>query len=155
MQKIYTEVTDRILAELERGFVPWRRDWASVSGGMPMNAITSHHYRGVNVPLLWVAQQKHQWPTLKFLTYRQASELKAQVRGGSKAAVIVFTKKLEIEDKATGEKKTIAILKTFRVFNIAQCDNLPENVTAPVDRRVVNPDSVILRLMPLCLPLMS
>src|SRR5262249_39304211 len=129
MQRIYQDITDRILAELERGVAPWRRDWASVGGGMPMDAITSHQYRGVNIPLLWVAQQRHQWPTLKFLTYRQASDLKAQVRGGSKATVVVFSKKLEIEDKATGEKKTIPILKTFRVFNIAQCDNLPENLT--------------------------
>lgn len=131
MQKLYNEITDTILGQLERGVVPWRRSWAGGDTGIPANAISGHRYKGVNIPLLWLAQQRNNWPTLKFITYKQAKEAGGQVRGAQKSTAIVFTKPLEIEDKTTGEKKTILLLRGFRLFNIAQCDGLPEKITNP------------------------
>lgn len=131
MQKLYNEITDAILGQLERGVVPWRRNWVGANTGIPANAISGHRYRGVNVPLLWLAQQRNNWPTLKFLTYKQAKEAGGQVRVGQKSTAIVFTKPLEIDDKTTGEKKTVPLLRGFRVFNIAQCDGLPEKIANP------------------------
>jgi antirestriction protein ArdC len=142
MKQIYQQVTDTILAALQEGVVPWRKDWTSTDPGIPMNAVSGHRYRGVNVPLLWIAQQKHGWPTLKFLTYRQASELGARVRMGSKSTAIVFTKQLEIDDRDhPGQKKTIPLLRRFRVFDIAQCDGLADKIIAPeAARKPINPD---------------
>jgi antirestriction protein ArdC len=131
MNKLYSDITDAILAQLEKGVVPWRRNWVGANTGIPANAISGYRYRGVNVPLLWLAQQRNNWPTLKFLTYKQAREAGGRVRGGQKATAIVFTKALEIEDKTTGEKKTVPLLRGFRVFNIAKCDGLPEKITNP------------------------
>ena len=55
--KLYQEVTDRILAELETGAAPWLCPWtkskANGTGIMPSNAITSRSYHGINVLILW------------------------------------------------------------------------------------------------------
>jgi antirestriction protein ArdC len=59
------------------------------------------------------------------MTYRQAVELGAQVRGGEKGTTVVFTKKLRIKDKDTEEEKNIGMLRTYVVFNSAQIDGLP------------------------------
>jgi antirestriction protein ArdC len=143
MQQIYQKVTDTILAALQEGVVPWRKDWTGTDTGIPMNAVSGHRYRGVNVPLLWLAQQRHGSPTLRFLTYKQAREAGGQVRGGAKSTAIVFTKQLEVEDKDhPGEKKIIPLLRGFRVFNLAQCNGLPEKIIAPLAaRKPINADA--------------
>ena len=55
---IYTETTDRIVAELEVGRVPWVQPWdasACHGPGLPRNALTRSRYSGINVLLLWGA----------------------------------------------------------------------------------------------------
>lgn len=46
---VYEQVTERILAELEAGVVPWRKPWV---GGGPINVRNGRPYRGINVFLL-------------------------------------------------------------------------------------------------------
>jgi len=48
---IYQQVTDRIVASLEAGTVPWRKPWRT-AGGMPRSMSTGRRYQGVNVMLL-------------------------------------------------------------------------------------------------------
>ena len=56
---LYSQVTDRIIAELERGIVPWVQPWGSEEGGtglgLPRNARTAKAYSGINILLLWDA----------------------------------------------------------------------------------------------------
>src|SRR5258707_10424595 len=47
----YQQVTDRIIAGLEAGTVPWRRPWRT-AGGMPRSMSTGRRYQGVSVMLL-------------------------------------------------------------------------------------------------------
>jgi antirestriction protein ArdC len=51
---LYQEITDKIIAQLEAGRVPWVQPWgtaaAKASLTMPKNAATQRHYSGVNVP---------------------------------------------------------------------------------------------------------
>jgi len=50
----YTEVTARILAELERGALPWVKPWSATPGAnVPCHAGTNRPYSGCNVILLW------------------------------------------------------------------------------------------------------
>jgi N-terminal domain of anti-restriction factor ArdC len=54
---LYTEVTARIVAELEAGAPPWIRPWSATAGtNTPCNASTNRPYSGCNVVLLWMAQ---------------------------------------------------------------------------------------------------
>lgn len=52
---LYQEVTNRIIAELEQGHVPWVQPWASTpaSLGLPKNAATKRNYTGINILILW------------------------------------------------------------------------------------------------------
>ena len=53
---LYTQVTARILAELEKGALPWVKPWSATPGAnMPCNATTNRPYSGTNVILLWIA----------------------------------------------------------------------------------------------------
>ena len=48
-------ITNRIVAMLEAGTVPWHKPWANRQTGadaFPRNAITKRHYRGINVFIL-------------------------------------------------------------------------------------------------------
>jgi antirestriction protein ArdC len=58
---VYESVTERILAELEAGVVPWRKPWV---GGGPINVRNGRAYRGINVFLLALqARSDPRWGT--------------------------------------------------------------------------------------------
>ncbi|MDO9441756.1 MAG: ArdC-like ssDNA-binding domain-containing protein, partial [Beijerinckiaceae bacterium] len=48
---LYSEVTNRIVAELEEGRLPWVQPWDSAACGctMPQNGGTGRKYSGINV----------------------------------------------------------------------------------------------------------
>src|ERR1700743_1975472 len=79
---LYQEVTDRIIAELEAGRVPWVRPWdnAEAGVGLPKNAATGRHYSGINILILWAAVIDNAYPAQRWLTFRQALDLGGAVR---------------------------------------------------------------------------
>lgn len=131
-QELYASVTAKIVADLEQGVAPWTKPWKGSRGGiMPHNAVTKRSYSGINIPILWYAQAERGYPTSGWLTYQQAQDAKAQVRKGEKSTTVVFTRKLIVKEDKELERQ-ITMLKTFRVFNEAQIDGLPEpTVTEP------------------------
>jgi N-terminal domain of anti-restriction factor ArdC/Resolvase, N terminal domain/Helix-turn-helix domain of resolvase len=51
---LYTEVSSRIVAELERGAAPWIKPWSATPGqNVPQNAVSNRPYSGCNVILLF------------------------------------------------------------------------------------------------------
>lgn len=122
---LYQAVTDKILAQMEQGTAPWVRPWSTPDGGMPFNAVSGKAYRGINVMLLWApaGASGNGW-----MTYKQASDIGAQVRKGEKGSMIVFFKPWTVKDKndADSKEKTIPVLRSFTVFHTSQIDNLPD-----------------------------
>jgi antirestriction protein ArdC len=51
---VYDEITQAIIAELEKGVPPWVKSWSS---RLPMNVVSQKEYRGINILLLWKASQ--------------------------------------------------------------------------------------------------
>ena len=46
---LYSEVTSRILAELELGAAPWVKPWSATPGqNVPCNAVSNRPYSGCN-----------------------------------------------------------------------------------------------------------
>jgi antirestriction protein ArdC len=126
---VYDVVTDRILAQLEQGIIPWRKEWkASGHSALPSNYNTKKPYRGINVWLLLSSPYADQ----RWLTYKQAQAAGGQVRRGEKGTQI-FWSTFEKTEKVNGEsvEKDIPFARTYTVFNVAQCDGLP--VEAPAD----------------------
>ena len=50
-QNIYEQITNRIIAQLEQGVVPWKSPYFS-KVGFPKNFSSGKEYRGINVFLL-------------------------------------------------------------------------------------------------------
>ena len=72
MRDLYSDVSARIVAELERGAAPWVKPWSATAGqNVPQNAVTNRPYSGCNVILLWLARNRG-WATPRFLTFKQA-----------------------------------------------------------------------------------
>ncbi len=126
-RNLHQEITARVLAALKAGTCPWRQPWSSNSTGssaMPRNALTGRAYSGVNVPLLWLTAQTNGWTQQLWLTFKQALDMGANVRKGEKGTTICFVSTMEKEEN--GETIRIPFLKAFSVFNVAQCEKLPE-----------------------------
>lgn len=147
---LYSEITDRIIADLERGCVPWVRPWGAAKAaiGLPKNAATRRSYSGINILILWGAVIERGYASQNWLTFRQALALGGTVRKGEHGATIVhadrFIPKNEKERaKAEDiEPQAIPYLKRFTVFNVAQCDGLPDHVhqqTGPLPERETIP----------------
>jgi antirestriction protein ArdC len=115
----YDRITDRIIAMLEQGTVPWHKPWKARTG-LPRNFVTKKPYRGINVFLLIAMMYESPF----WLTFRQVSRLGGSVRKGEKACPVVFWKQLTIEDKESGEQKKKRLLRFYHVFNTSQCDGL-------------------------------
>ena len=116
---VYDQITDRIIAMLESGTVPWRKPWKSESI-FPRNLVSKKAYRGINVFLLHAMGYESPF----WLTFRQALELGGNVRKGEKACPVVFWKRIDIEGRELGEKQKIPMLRYYHVFNLAQCDGI-------------------------------
>jgi antirestriction protein ArdC len=89
--------------------------------------ITGNAYRGVNVWLLNALNFERNL----FLTFNQVNDLGALVRRGEKAQLVVFWRWKQ-QDSATPiitgtARKKVPVLCYYHVFNIAQCQNLPED----------------------------
>ena len=138
-ESLYAEVTARIVAELEAGRFPWVQPWdcAKAGIGLPANAASGRRYSGVNILILWSALIEHGHALQRWLTFRQALEAGGNVRKGERGTTVVyadrFTPEAEKEraEREGGEPGSIPFLKRFTLFNVAQCEGLPEALTAP------------------------
>ena len=143
---LYAEVSARIVAELESGAAPWVKPWsASPGANTPCNAVTSRPYSGCNVILLWLARNRG-WPTPRFLTFKQAIETGGNVRKGEHGTKVYFVKQLRVRESDTdaGEEidaKIVPMMREYTVFNIAQCENLPQSLIHGKPARIRNPDT--------------
>lgn len=140
---LYQKITDKILADMERGVMPWRRDWQSKQRdalpGMPSNALTGKAYRGINILLLWIAADEIGSNDMRFATYKQAQDAGGNVIKGSKSFPIFFFNMLEKEDKDTGKLKKIPMLRQFNIFHVSQCKNCNWK-TATIDGKASKPE---------------
>lgn len=128
---LYQQVTDKIVAALERGVAPWVRPWASFGSSrrsrtLPFNGATGHQYRGANVVILWCEMMERGWSDPRFYSYAQAQQRGGQVRKGEKACSVIFFKPLKIRelDQQSGDykDKTIPLIRAFSVFNRDQIE---------------------------------
>ncbi|WP_063799876.1 ArdC family protein [Bradyrhizobium jicamae] len=141
---LYAEVSARIVAELEAGAAPWVKPWsATPSANTPCNAVSSRPYSGCNVVLLWMAQAAG-YRTPRFLTFKQALELRGNVRKGERGIKVYFVKQLQVRgsvaDDATATR-LIPMMREYTVFNVDQCENLPDSINTGKPMRVRNPDT--------------
>jgi antirestriction protein ArdC len=139
---LYARVSARIIAELEVGAAPWVKPWSATAGAnKPCNALTNRPYSGCNVVLLWMAANAG-YRTPRYLTFKQALELGGNVRKGEHGTKVCFVKQLKLADRngEEGETRIVPMMREYTVFNVDQCEGLPERVLTLGEVRVRNPD---------------
>lgn len=115
---IYQMVTDKILASLEQGIIPWERPWSGLADGA-FNRFTKRPYSLINQCLL---EKPGEWATFK-----QWESIGGKVRKGEKSSFVVFWKPLPIKEKnKDGEdvERIIPFLRYYNVFHISQIDGV-------------------------------
>ena len=149
------EVTDNIVALLEKGVAPWQKPWtAQPQSALPANPTTGKAYRGGNVVHLLAVGFQRNYSDPRWMTYKQASEQGWQVRKGEKGTQIEFwdvKSSKEVEEK-TGrddgardasftnrESNSRLIHRIYTVFNAQQIEGIP----AP-EPKEINPFEAIL-----------
>lgn len=115
---VYQLVTDRIIAELKKGNIPWKKPWTGIRSGAYSRS-TGKPYSVLNQMLLMKPGE--------YLTYKQAQAAGGTIKKGEKSQIVVFWKPLEVSkenDDGSNTKEVIPILKYYNVFHIDQCEGV-------------------------------
>lgn len=128
------QITDQIVASIERGVKPWKRPWSkSSSSGRPANVVSKNAYNGVNPLILEIHRQRHSLSSRWYGTFRQWSDLGFSVKRRPKdvgpgewgARIVYFSpiSKAKI-DPATGDEieERFFVMKSYVVFNADQVE---------------------------------
>jgi antirestriction protein ArdC/phage/plasmid primase-like uncharacterized protein len=147
-------VANELIRQIEAGTAPWQKPWSAEGalGGLPTNPVSGKRYRGINaIHLMAQGRSDPRW-----LTYKQAVSLGAQVKKGERGTSIQYWKfeDTRIKTDATGgqpvlgpngqpeqERYRLPNPRVFyaTVFNAEQIDGLapwtvPEIQWNPVER---------------------
>ncbi len=142
---LYSEITGKIIAELERGIAPWVQPWTSTKQlcplGLPVNGLTRRSYSGINILLLWSSHEERGFASPYWLTFKQCIAMGGSVRKGGHGTDVYFADKFvpqkeqqRAKDKGT-DPTAIHFLKRYTVFNAEQCEGLPVGLFGVVEPR--------------------
>ena len=123
---VYQMVTDRIIAMLEQGEIPWNRPWTG-AGNLAIKRASGKPYSLLNQMLPGNPGE--------YLSFNECKKLGGKIRKGAKAKIVVFWKMLDkpVEGKdgkpvvnANGAVKmrSIPFLKYMNVFHIDDCEGI-------------------------------
>jgi len=147
---VYQLVTNQIIQRLEAGVIPWQKPWADA--GMPMNLISKRPYRGIN---LWLLNTLPYERNL-YLTWDQLKKIGGSVKQGEHGQIVVFWKqvKKQSEEMDSADKpKQAPLLRYYKVFNVAQCRDIPVDLVPEMHKDDVIPIQeceAIISTMPSC-----
>ena len=83
--KVYKIITDKIIAQLDAGVVPWRKPW-NTTAGAPANFISKKPYTGINPMLLHSAG----YTCPHWVTFNHAKQWGGNVKKGEHGEMIIF-----------------------------------------------------------------
>lgn len=115
---VYEMVTERIIAELKKGNIPWQKPWTGTADGAISHA-TGKPYSLLNQFLLMQPGE--------YLTFKQVQDEGGKIKKGEKSKIVVFWKQVPITEKqedGTETTKVIPFLKYYNVFHISQCEGI-------------------------------
>lgn len=142
----HERIAEQLIEQLKEGRAPWQKPWEAGESYLPHNAVTGNRYKGVNAVALMMAGRDDQ----RWLTYKQAEAIGAQVKKGERGTGIIYWKfddEKPLKDESgrpirDAEGKVLtAKVRLERptpfyatVFNAEQVEGMP-----PVERREPQP----------------
>ena len=144
---VYQIITDRIIEELEKGVIPWKKPWTGTGCGSVSHE-TGRPYSLLNQFLLGEVGE--------YITWESCKKEGGSVKKGAKSKIVTFWKMLPVDktdaagspvtdEDGKAVKKIIPFLRYYRVFNVKDCDGIKakyfkeDGIDLPA---VANPDSV-------------
>jgi antirestriction protein ArdC len=130
---IYARITDRIVADLERGVRPWVKPWNAANAAGRITRPLRHNgmpYQGINVVLLWSEAVARGFTSPIWMTFKQSLELGGHVRKGESGTMVVYANKVtktETDEHGDEVERAIPFLRAYAVFCVDQIENLPDH----------------------------
>ena len=135
---VYQMVTDRIIAQMEKGIVPWHKPWTGAADGA-INYVSRKPYSVLNQ---WLLGRDGEW-----LTFKQVHDCGGRIKNGAKAGMVVFytqqqhkvTVEVENEDGVKEQQertKSIPVLRYYNVFHIDDCEGIESKIQEEVKNDV-------------------
>lgn len=127
----YQMVTDKIVAMLEQGIIPWEQPWGC--SAMAWSGTSGKAYSFLNQLLL--ADPGKKYKSMReltddirgeYVTFKQAQERGGSVKKGEHGKKVVFFKMMEKKDEAGEVVERWPMLKAYTVFRIDQCEGLEQ-----------------------------
>lgn len=140
-QNIYQKVTDQIIAEMEKGIVPWQQGWNDY--GMPRNYISGRRYSGINLLFLNYITHVRGYETPIYLTFKQAKDLGGKIKKGEHGTTIIYWAKKVYKSTKSDEDREDETIKLFPVghyvFNIDQTEGINFDDIVPLKNNNIKP----------------
>ena len=146
---VYEIITSKIIAELEKGKIPWQKPWITVGDHAPRKYVNGKPYSLLNQFLLW---KPGEYITMKQIQKENEKMQKknndfktifCKVKKGESPQIVVGWIPKEVphtksemeyaeEHGITLKKKTIPIPKYYYVFHIDQCEGIQSKLAQPI-----------------------
>jgi antirestriction protein ArdC len=149
--QIRQQITDQIVAALERNLLPWRRPWtASKNTGRAANVISKRAYSGVNPLILELHRLGHgfssrfygtfeQWRTLGCVVKKRPKEIE-QGHWGAKIILYRPLKKTRVDDSGDEQEDRFFLIRYFTVFNADQVEGAERWQAQAEESEAIVPD---------------
>ena len=130
---IYARITDRIIADLERGVRPWVKPWNAANVAGRITRPLRHNgmaYQGINVVLLWSEAVARGFTSLIWMTFKQSLDLGGHIRKGESGTMVVYANtitKAETDEHGDKVERAVPFLRAYTVFCVDQIDALPDH----------------------------
>lgn len=115
---IYEMITERVIAQMEKGIIPWERPWFGMPDGA-YNRVTRKPYSLLNQMML---DKEGEWASFK-----QWQSAGGKIKKGEKGSPVVFWKITPMEKENEDGTKTqyvVPILRYYNVFHISQVEGV-------------------------------
>lgn len=109
---VYQMITNRILEQLEKGVIPWRKDWRDAA----ISHTTGKGYRGINALILDRPGE--------YATFAQVKKEGGRIKKGAHGYPVVYYSTITITDDDGKEKKIPWPTKYYTVFHIDDCEGV-------------------------------
>lgn len=120
---MHQEITNRIIAQLEKGVRPWTKPYNGGGLSLPKRH-NGQMYSGINTIILWLTADEHGFDSPYWMTAKQCYALGGTNAGQKAKARVMFSGPAKGEDKDGNEYEYRAV-RWYPVFNVSQLSNLP------------------------------
>ncbi|BAP88361.1 putative uncharacterized protein [Burkholderiales bacterium GJ-E10] len=139
------EITDRMVAALGEGRIPWDKPWQSLDHGLPRNVASGREYRGGNRLILMLEQMDRGYADSRFGTMKQINDLGGRVKKGERGIPVELWKEQPFWERrdvtvtaAYGQRVKVFGEERGKVLAGSYSDKEPTLHLNPDDLRVVH-----------------